>query len=221
MWPTLGLILLHPPPLRTIFSFKWLGNANKFSCAAPQLPLLNLQECQGCLSGHRDEEEGTIDWVVAQRNTCERIPAMKSAKKINWDAAAAVVEEELIVRLVFSSSLRLRHHKLSSLDRYWWQRRRHSVSEVAGRGRRRRRRSNSGRPEQPIGGLYWLHENLNPLKDFPYQWRMASASQTRALCPVVTDFLQAAVAPLCSFRLFLHLGPKKSFWSGCAQGRRY
>lgn len=38
------------------------GSIKTFTCAAPpQLPLLNLQLRRGCLSGHGDEEEGTID----------------------------------------------------------------------------------------------------------------------------------------------------------------
>lgn len=34
---------------------------NLYLCGPPQLPLLNLQLRRGCLSGHGDEEEGTID----------------------------------------------------------------------------------------------------------------------------------------------------------------
>lgn len=185
----------------------------------------------GCLSGHRDEEERAIDWDVAQQNTCKRIPVMESAKKINWDTAA-VVDEKLIVRLVFSSSPGLRHHKLSSLDHYWWRlalssgtvcdwdgwKEEEAVKKKEEEAESPWRKQKKGKEQKK----QW-EEPIDCTKSWTLLRIFASAYQTRDLCPVVTDFLQAAVSggnqpTLFSVSRSPSGGEKKSFWSRDARG---
>lgn len=156
----------------------------------------------------------------------------------------AAAEEELIVRLVFSSlPPRRRRNKLSSLDRYrcrlalgggtvceaeegGGEKEKSLLGEEeespGGQTDRRKNRTTSGKALLTVRKL----EPSNRCFSFPYQWQMAPTYQTRALCPLVTDFLQAAVRGGNRPTLLL-LSPspsgsrkKKFLIAGCTQGRR-